>query len=293
MARFQFRWPAGAATSLILVSLVLTACSDGGSDTVQTAAPEQAPAPESAAAPKPEAVHWGYEGHEGPDHWADLSEDFALCRSGREQSPIDLTNPLLTGTPSWTERIGGKVLTEGERATVMDLINNGHTIQVTNDVPMVAILDGGQYELVQYHFHAPSEHTIDGRHYPLEVHLVHQSADGSLAVVGVLVEEGKHDALWDIILSALPEEPGDVRHLENLDLETDDIRPPPQTYYQYVGSLTTPPCSENVRWIVSAEIREISPEQMSRILAHLHENNRPVQPLNARTLELYSPDNEG
>ena len=233
-------------------------------------------------------VHWGYEGEEGPGHWAGLSADFALCAEGTEQSPIDLTNPVPTDVQSWTERIGDTVLTKGERATVMNLINNGHTIQVTNDVPMIAIIDGEEYELVQYHFHAPSEHTVDGRHLPLEGHLVHQSTSGNLAVVGVLVEEGVHDSLWEIILSALPEKPGDVRHLENLDLDTDDIRPPPTTYYQYMGSLTTPPCSENVRWIVNAEIRQISPEQMQKILLHLHENNRPVQPLNERTLTLVS-----
>ena len=143
----------------------------------------------------------------------------------------------------------------------------------------------------QYHFHAPSEHTIDGRHYPLEVHLVHKSADGNLAVLGVLVEEGEHDALWEVILSALPDGPDDPRHLENLDLDTDDIRPQPRTYYRYMGSLTTPPCSENVKWIVSAEIRDISPEQMAQIVAHLPNNNRPVQPRNGRAVTLYSPNN--
>ena len=270
----------------IVAFLGISACSGGGSDSGHPAAPEE------PAADEPHAMHWGYEGDIGPENWAGLSEEFAVCASGMEQSPIDLTDPMLTDTSIWTERVGGNVLTEGERATVMDLVNNGHTIQVTNDVPMVAIVNGQNYELVQYHFHAPSEHTIDGQHFPLEVHLVHQSPEGNLAVVGILVEEGEHDALWEIILSALPEEPGDVRHLENLDLDTDDIRPPPETYYQYLGSLTTPPCTENVQWIVSAEIREISPEQMTKILSHLHANNRPVQPLNARTLKLYSPGNE-
>ena len=111
-------------------------------------------------------------------------------------------------------------------------------------------------------------------------------------MLGVLVEEGEHDALWEVILSALPEGPDDPRHLENLDLDTGDIRPPPESYYRYMGSLTTPPCSENVKWIVSAEIREIAPEQMAKIVARLPENNRPVQPLNGRTVELYAPDNE-
>ena len=232
-------------------------------------------------------VHLGYDGDEGPGHWADLSDEFSLCRSGTEQSPIDLTDAVIVDQHSWTERIGENMLTDGQRATVMDLIDNGHTIQITNDVPLVATVDGTEYELVQYHFHAPSEHTIDGRHFPLEVHLVHKSMDGDLAVVGALFTEGEHDQLWDAVLSALPDGPGDDRHLENLNLDTTELRPAPTTYYRYMGSLTTPPCSENVRWIVSAEVREISPEQMATIVSRLHDNNRPVQALNARTLRLF------
>jgi carbonic anhydrase len=286
VSRFKPGWPAGATIPLIAACLGLSACSGGSSDANHSALSD------GPAAEEPHAIHWGYEGEEGPEHWADLSDDFSVCRSGMEQSPIDLTSPELADTATWTEQIGDNVLTEGQRARVMDIVDNGHTIQVTNDVPMVAIADGETYELVQYHFHAPSEHTIDGRHYPLEVHLVHKSAAGELAVVGVLVEEGEPDALWEVILSALPEGPDDPRHLEDLDLDTDDIRPPPQTYYRYMGSLTTPPCSENVKWIVSAEIRDISPDQMARILARLPDNNRPVQPLNGRSLTLYSPENE-
>ena len=109
-----------------------------------------------AESPKPHTakeVHWGYAGEEGPGHWADLSDEFAVCASGLEQSPIDLASPKLTNKATWTERIGDNVLTEGQRARVMDLVDNGHTIQVTNDVPMVAVVDGEKYELVQYHFH--------------------------------------------------------------------------------------------------------------------------------------------
>ena len=287
MKRFNAWYSSRQSALLVVISLALTACSGGSSG------PEQTAANDHHTDNEPHEVHWGYEGNEGPEHWAGLSEEFAVCGTGMAQSPIDLTNPVLADTPTWVQQIGDNVLTEGQRARVMDLVDNGHTIQVTNDVPMVAIVDGIEHELVQYHFHAPSEHTIDGRHLPLEVHLVHKSADGNLAVYGVLVEEGEHDALWEVILSALPEGPDDPRHLENLDLDTDDIRPQPQTYYRYMGSLTTPPCSENVKWIVSAEIRDISPDQMARILARLPDNNRPVQPLNGRTVELYAPDNEG
>lgn len=283
MSRINAALRTRAFLTLSVSCIALSACSGGDTG------PEPAVTDDHVAAEEPHAVHWGYEGEEGPKHWAGLSDEFAVCASGAEQSPIDLSNAVLTDTPSWTERIGDNVLTEGQRARVMDLVDNGHTIQVTNDVPMVAIVDGINHELVQYHFHAPSEHTIDGRHLPLEVHLVHKSAEGDLAVLGILVEEGEHDALWEVILSALPEGPDDPRHLENLDLDTDDIRPPPETYYRYMGSLTTPPCSENVKWIVSAEIRDISPDQMARILARLPDNNRPVQPLNDRTLTLFTP----
>jgi carbonic anhydrase len=167
-------------------------------------------------------------------------------------------------------------------------VDNGHTIQVTNDVPMALDMGGVHYELVQFHFHAPSEHTIDGEHAPLEVHLVHKSAEGRLAVIGVLIEEGDYDVLWDPIIGSLPEGPGDDRHLEGLELDPEEFQPLPERYYRYRGSLTTPPCSEGVEWIVMADKRQISPAQMASIVSHLHDNNRPVQPLGARTINLVS-----
>ena len=233
-------------------------------------------------------VHWGYAGDEGPEHWADLSPDFALCRDGAEQSPIDLTGAVPIDDAGIERRMGTEVLTVEQRARVMDLVDNGHTIQVTNDVPMALDLDGVHYELVQFHFHAPSEHTIDGEHAPLEVHLVHKSAEGRFAAVGILVEEGEHDVLWDPIIGSLPEGPGDDRHLEDLNLDMSEPRSLSTRYYRYEGSLTTPPCSEGVEWIVMAEKRQISPEQMSAMVLRLHDNNRPVQPLGERKIGLVS-----
>jgi carbonic anhydrase len=231
-------------------------------------------------------VHWGYEGEEGPERWAELSPEFALCAEGVEQSPIDLTDAELIEGPSLERQLGETVLTLEQRATVMDIVDNGHTIQVTNDVPMALDVEGVHYELVQYHFHSPSEHTIDGDHAPLEVHFVHKSAAGQLAVIGILFEEGEHDVMWDPVLSALPSAPGEARHIESLELELDELRPLPKRYYAYNGSLTTPPCSEGVEWLVMAEKRQISPEQMATITAHLHDNNRPVRPLGDRELLL-------
>ena len=237
-------------------------------------------------------VHWGYDGDGGPANWADLDPEFAMCRDGTEQSPIDLTGAV--ALESRIERqLGETVLTATQRATVMDIVNNGHTIQVTNDIPMTVEIDATQYELVQYHFHAPSEHTIDGEHAPLEAHFVHKSAAGNLAVLGILVEEGAHDPMWEPILSQLPDGPGEERHLENLDLDMNELRPLPRRYYRYRGSLTTPPCSEGVQWIVMAEKRQISPEQMSTLVPHLHNNNRPVQSLGDRTLGLVDDDQSG
>ena len=233
-------------------------------------------------------VHWGYEGEGAPDHWADLDPDFALCHDGVEQSPIDLTGAVPIEDAGIERRLGETVLTLEQRARVMDLVDNGHTIQITNDVPMALDMGDVHYELVQFHFHAPSEHTIDGEHAPLEVHYVHKSAAGELMVVGILVEEGAYSLLWEPIIGALPDGPGDDRHLEDLDFDMRELRPLPSRYYRYEGSLTTPPCSEGVQWIVMAEKRQISSEQMAAIVSHLHDNNRPVQPLGDRQIGLVS-----
>jgi carbonic anhydrase len=150
--------------------------------------------------------------------------------------------------------------------------------------------NGVHFELVQFHFHAPSEHTIDGEFAPLEVHFVHKSASGQLAVLGVLVEEGEYDPLWEPIIENLPAGPDDPRRLENLSFDMSQLRPLPRRYFRYIGSLTTPPCSEGVEWAVVAEKQQISPEQMAAVVSNLHANNRPVQPLGERELLLVSAE---
>jgi carbonic anhydrase len=270
----------GAFTTLAVVLMTaLLACTPASDQEAGPVAEEHDETTEHEA-------HWGYEGEGAPEHWAALDPDFALCRDGVEQSPIDLTGAVPIEDAGIERWLGTAVLTFEQRARVMDLVDNGHTIQITNDVPMALDMRGVHYELVQFHFHAPSEHTIDGEHAPLEAHFVHKSAAGELAVIGVLVEEGTYDVLWDPIIGALPEGPGDARHLEDLDLDMRELRPLPSRYYRYEGSLTTPPCSEGVQWIVMAEKRQISPEQMVAMVSHLHDNNRPVQPLGERQIGL-------
>jgi carbonic anhydrase len=240
----------------------------------------------ACGSPDHHEVHWGYEGDGAPEHWAGLSPDFATCDSGVEQSPIDLVNAVPIEDSGIARRLGETVLTVQQRARVMDLVDNGHTVQITNDAPISMELGDTVYELAQFHFHAPSEHTIDGQHAPLEVHFVHKSAAGELAVVGILVEEGEHDTMWDAVIGAFPDKAGGKRHVENLDLDMNDFRPLPQHYYRYEGSLTTPPCSEGVQWIVMAELRQISSKQMATIVSLLHDNNRPVQLIGKRQVGL-------
>ena len=166
-----------------------------------------------------------------------------------------------------------------------------HSIGITNEDWYRVGGGDGFYELVQFHFHSPSEHTLDGKYAPLEAHFVHKSADGELVAVGILVEVGEHNVILEPILAALPDREGGKRHLEGLDLDLSQLRPLPKRYYQYRGSLTTPPCSEGVEWIVYAEKREVSAEQMVAIVSQLHNNYRPVQPLGERTLGLVSVAN--
>lgn len=240
----------------------------------------------ACGSPEHHEAHWGYEGEGAPQHWGNLSPDFATCDTGVKQSPIDLIGAVPIEDAGIQRRLGGAAVTVEQRAHVMDLIDNGHTVQITNDVPQSIQLGETVYQLAQFHFHAPSEHTIDGQHAPLEVHFVHQSSAGELVVVGVLVEEGKHDVLWDKVLAVFPDEPGVERHVEDIDLPMDELRPLPQHYYRYEGSLTTPPCSEGVQWLVMAQRRQISAAQMSKIVSYLHDNNRPVQPIGKRQIGL-------
>lgn len=218
-------------------------------------------------------THWGYSGQEGPDHWSGLDASFSTCGAGKNQSPVDLTERLQAQLPPLVMqyRTGGQ-----------KILNNGHTVQVQYAPGSSVTLDGRAFELKQFHFHAPSENTIDGKSFPLEAHLVHADKDGNLAVVAVLFEQGPTNealrATWD----GLPQHEGDAHPVKG-QVNAADLLPADHAYYRYDGSLTTPPCTEGVRWIVMKAPVEASQQQieaMSRAIGH--PNNRPVQPLNAR-----------
>ncbi len=230
------------------------------------------------------AVHWTYEEATGPAKWAELNPEYAICGNGREQSPIDIRDAeeiVHVSVPVDYEPASVRII---RHEHVVDLIDNGHTIQVNYDEGSVVTVDGIDFELEQYHFHAPSEHTIDGRHAPMEMHLVHTGPAGDFAVFGILIERGEHNAAFEPLWGNLPSAPGEERHYENIEVDVDDLLPQDLRSYRYAGSLTTPPCSEGVRWFVAVVPIELSGEQIAAFTSIIDNNNRPVQTLGDRTV---------
>lgn len=248
--------------SVLVVALVaLSAC-----------VPASTPAPR--AAPTPISVHWTYEGEEGPAHWGDLSPDYAACSVGKSQSPIDLSNPAPKDVAN---------LVFHYQPSKINILNNGHTIQVNYDPGSYLELDGVRYDLLQFHFHAPSEHSINGKLAEAELHLVHKSADGKLAVVGILINAGAENPAFKTTWDNLPAEKGPVQQI-GAEVNATGMLPAIQETYRYEGSLTTPPCSEGVKWNVMVEPIEMSEAQLAAFTHIFEGNNRPVQPLDGRAL---------
>jgi carbonic anhydrase len=280
--RISLRVP-GSVTLVVILSA--GACS-APAERPQPPAPPvgaQAPATRPSAAPATADPAWHYEGDEGPAVWGKLSPKFAACGDGRAQSPIDIANPAPgKGAPELKLVFPKAELKIAHHAHVADAINSGHTIQINYAGADTLTIGNDTYALVQYHFHNPSEHTMKGKHAPMEMHLVHQSATGSLAVVGVLVEEGAHNRAFDPIWANLPKEKGVEIHYPAVAVDVDALLPSVRTSYRYDGSLTTPPCSEGVKWILMAAPIHLSAQQIGAFTQVIHDNNRPTQPLNGR-----------
>lgn len=220
--------------------------------------------------------HWTYSGHTGPENWGSLSPGFASCSLGRQQSPVDI--------PAGTAHTAGS-LDLAYAPSRLNVVNNGHTIQAMYDAGSSMKLGDARYDLIQFHFHAPSEHTVAGRHEPLELHLVHRNAEHGLAVVGVLLREGSATAAYDVLLQNLPAAPGDSIATEGMTVDASLLLPRDRAYWSYAGSLTTPPCSEGVSWVVLENPVELSRAQIAKLTNLMHDNARPVQPLGTRTIK--------
>ncbi len=220
-----------------------------------------------------ESGHWGYAGEEGPAHWAELNPAFATCGSGKNQSPINLTRFV----EAEMEPLGFRYQAGGN-----EILNNGHTVQINYAPGSVLTLGGHDYELKQFHFHAPSENQIEGKSYPLEAHLVHADSEGNLAVVAVMFDEGAKNAALEQAWANMPQKAGDKLAVEAM---AEDLLPEVRDYYRYNGSLTTPPCTEGVTWLVMKNPVTASLEQIERFAEAVHHpNNRPVQHANARPI---------
>jgi carbonic anhydrase len=261
---------------LLAAATLLSACGSPSQEPQQPAAPEQA----TAAA---EAPHWDYAEH-GPATWGGLGPQYATCGEGRSQSPIDITSAAASELPALAADYGPATLSIVHHEHKADEVNTGHSIQVNYPGADTLTVDDQQFELLQYHFHSPSEHTVDGRHFPMEMHLVHKSAEGKLTVVGVLIQEGAENPAFAPVWENLPAHTGDERHLEHVTVDVDQLLPTVRTTYRYDGSLTTPPCSEGVKWFVMTTPIELSAGQIEKFRTILHGNNRPVQPLNGRAV---------
>lgn len=234
-----------------------------------------------AAAPAAAAndVEWGYEGRIGPEHWGDLDASFATCADGHEQSPVDLTDSIPAALPD--------IEFHYDPITTREVFNNGHTIEVEVEPGSSISVGGKTYELVQFHWHAPSEHSVErGARYDMELHLVHRSTAGELAVVGVFIRRGRHHRALRPIWDVLPRSAHEERGVE-VELSDQDLLPANRVYFRYPGSLTTPPCTEGVAWHVLAQPVEMSAAQVNRFIRALNrscclENARPTQPLHGR-----------
>lgn len=223
---------------------------------------------------KAHAAEWGYEGETGPKHWGDLSPEYVLAKTGRHQSPIDISK----SQPSPLSEIRFEY-----GPSQIDLVYNGHTVEEIEDHHSSITVDGKRYALQQFHFHSPSEHTIDGKHSAMEMHLVHKSDDGEIAVVGVLIEKGADNPAFDQVWNYLPSADNRERK-ENVTIDAATLLPSDKNYYGYTGSFTTPPCTEGVLWMILKTPVNLSASQIATFRAIIDGNNRPVQPLNDRTV---------
>ena len=219
-------------------------------------------------------VHaWAYSGSNGPDHWGSLNPDYALCGQGKNQSPINVTAAIEGALEPLSFNYYQQVAT---------LENNGHTIQANIPSGNSVSLDLADFELKQFHFHSPAEHQIEGQEFPLELHFVHANSQSQLLVIAVLYQLGEPnraiEALWESM-------PADQDAKAGMPIDPGNYLPADRSYYRVNGSLTTPPCSEGVRWHILKQTASVSAAQVDRLRAVLKQaNNRPLQALNARVV---------
>lgn len=219
--------------------------------------------------------HWSYDGHDGPDHWGELDKTFAACQQGHRQSPIDIRSSTPSDLPP---------IQFAYKPSPLHIVNNGHTIQVNYAPGSFITVGDKRYQLVQFHFHHPSEEHINGKGFEMVAHLVHAAPDGGLAVVAVLLDPGAANSVIGRIWPHLPAHEGPEVKLDHMQIDVTELLPADRKYYTFSGSLTTPPCSEDVTWFVLKSPEPISQAQANAFGQIYPRDARPVQPLYGRTV---------
>lgn len=230
----------------------------------------------AAAAGGGGAARWSYAGATGPRHWGRLDPSFAACAAGDRQSPVDLP-PGAAAEPGRLEIAW--------RAFPLEVENTGHTIQANAAAGSFMMLEGRRFELEQFHFHHPGEHTVGGAGHPMEAHFVHRAAEGDLGVVGAFLAEGAANPVVAALWEDLPAPGGRRRGAGPVDPA--GLLPARRAYFRYEGSLTTPPCSEIVSWVVMMDPVAVSRRQIDAFARVYPSNARPVQPLNGRPVRRF------
>ena len=222
-------------------------------------------------------THWTYEGAEGPGHWAELSQDYATCGLGTHQSPINITTTVKEKLPP---------IEFNYQPAELKIVNNGHTVQVNYADGSSIKVGRDTYKLVQFHVHTPSEEQVNGKAYDMVVHFVHKNDAGQLAVVAVLFKQGEENAALKAVWKSMPAKAGPEQAVAGVQVNGAELLPAARGYYTFEGSLTTPPCSEGVRWLVLKQPVEMSAAQLTVIRRIFPHNARPVQPLHDRVVKV-------
>jgi len=219
--------------------------------------------------------HWTYKGAEGPTHWGKLDSTYAVCSTGNRESPIDIKGAKAADLLP---------LKFDYNSVPLNIIDNGHTIQVNYAAGSTLTVGAKTYTLKQFHFHHPSEEHVNGHRYDMVAHLVHADADGHLAVVAVFLKSGTENSFIDSVWRNVPKEKEKAADVPGVTINVKDLLPADHGYYTYTGSLTTPPCSEGVIWFVLKNPVSLSPAQVAAFAKIYPMNARPIQPTNGREI---------
>ena len=223
------------------------------------------------------AAHsWGYEEDNGPATWG---KDYKLCTQGKTQSPIEIKASDIKVNPKLPP------IKLGYKSSGIDITNTGHDILLNYNNGSKILFDNNEYELLAFHFHAPAEHIVNGKRASIEIHFVHKDKKGHILVVSLMVNNGKMNYALHDIFNNIPQQANSTNFIEDKKINPLDFFPQGGGYYIYTGSFTSPPCAENVTWIILNEPIEASLEQIMKLTSVYRMNNRPVQPLNGRVIE--------